>query len=238
MLQYLKAMGALGIILLNGHVWGGVLLPQTGFQDGGARVVRPLPHGPGQARQPNARPAMSNQEIVRGVLFVWAMAAVLLFIVDSFRRSYVTRKTLPVALALFGILSFGITSLIYYLVWGLAPVVPAGQFYRTEFCDQCLASSTDQSAGNTALINFVIGSCLLGNAGRCAACGSTIKTLWALVVIPLAPFGSYRVQPTAQGRYLSRRVPLHWRQVLLTYCIGLAIGGPILYWLIFSAHKD
>ena len=122
-------------------------------------------------------------------------------------------------------------------MWGLGPIIPADQFYRTAFCDQCIASSTEQSAGSTTLINFVVGSCLLGNADRCETCGSAIKTLWALAVIPLAPFGSYRVQPTAQGWYISRRVPLHWRQVLLTYLIGLAVAGPILFWLISSAWK-
>jgi hypothetical protein len=237
MMQYLKAIGAVGIVLLNVHTWGGVLFPQTGFGGEQEHVVRPLPRGPGERRHTNARPAMSTQQIVRVVLLAWAAPAVLLFIVDSFRRNYVMRKTLPVALALFGLLSFGITSLIYYLVWGLGPVVPADQFYRTTFCDQCVASSTDQGAGNTTLINLVIGSCLLGNADRCDTCGSTIKTLWALAVIPLAPFGSYRVQPTAQGQYISRRVPLHWRQVLLTYCIGLAVAGPFLYWLISGAWK-
>jgi hypothetical protein len=117
---------------------------------------------------------------------------------------------------------------------------PATQLYgAAEFCPACLSATTDQAAPDTEMYNLAAGSILLGDGARCATCKSRVKTLWAWFIIPLLPLGSYRVIPTAMGRYVGRRTDLYWRQVLVVYAVGLTLCGPILLWLfgVFSSHR-
>ena len=85
------------------------------------------------------------------------------------------------------------------------------------------------------MYNIAVGSSLMGHGDLCPDCKSRIKTLWAIFLMPLFPFGSYRVIPVGQGLYLSRRTNLAWGQVCFGYLFGAMTGGVVLFWLIRNA---
>jgi hypothetical protein len=102
------------------------------------------------------------------------------------------------------------------------------------FCYDCVAASSAETAGDMSTFN-ACGSMFYGNAEKCPKCGSTIRTAWAVFgAFPLLPTGSYRVRSfETENRFLSRQVPVLWRQVLVTWAVGLAVLGAaigFLYW--------
>jgi hypothetical protein len=62
-----------------------------------------------------------------------------------------------------------------------------------DFCVDCVAHSTNESAGNVTTVN-AIGTMFYGWTKCCAACGSRVKTLWIVfAAFPLFSGGSFRV---------------------------------------------
>lgn len=113
--------------------------------------------------------------------------------------------------------------------------------FTTGFCDACVADSHADSPGNVNTNNG-IGRKFYGNAERCAACDSSIRTLWwVLADIPMRPLGSYRykaiepeqhsgffVQSTSHG-FIARRTRTHWNQVLTTWVAGFAGAAALAF---------
>ena len=157
----------------------------------------------------------------------------LLFTIDAIRRTYSDHQGHAIGLAIGGFFTLGLSSLVYYLLWGRHPLRPAAEIYGSAFCDHCLQESTDASAPST-FSNAVTGTRLIGNVDPCPVCRSRIQTLWALVGVPLFPAGSYRVIYVAQGRYISRRTRVRWGQVIGAYVVGWIIFGPVLIWIIWT----
>lgn len=117
--------------------------------------------------------------------------------------------------------------------------------YTTGFCDACVAGSSGESPGDVNTNNG-IGRKFYGDAERCTACDSTIRTLWwVLADIPLVPLGSYRhkaieaerhsgffVQSTSRG-FIARRTRTHWSQIMTTWLVGFAGAaalGFVIWW--------
>ena len=102
---------------------------------------------------------------------------------------------------------------------------------RNVFCERCVAASRDETSGDVVSTNG-IGRTFYGRAEACSSCGSVIRTLWwAFIYLPVVPLGSYRYQKRGEGSgktdFFSRRVALHWPQVLKTWLVGaLAVAAP------------
>jgi hypothetical protein len=219
MAKMFKILAVLVIISMNVDIFG------PSFRPVPTRLELPRPG------MRHIKPEGPNYQL-RTVLLVMTMAAVTFFVVDAFRRVYPGPRARALAFALGGYFSLGLSSLIYYLFWGWRPIQPAGEIYGAgEFCASCISASSGQAAPDTEMYEIGVGSVLLGNAEQCAMCKSRVKTLWAWYVVPLCPLGSYRVIPTAMGKYVGRRTDLCWRQVLGVYIVGLTLCGPILLWL-------
>jgi hypothetical protein len=74
------------------------------------------------------------------------------------------------------------------------------------FCDACLRATTDESSGGTLTLNGA-GTRLAFRRRRCPTCGSYLQTLvFALLLVPIIPFGRYRVRWVTPKRFLSRRL--------------------------------
>jgi len=142
------------------------------------------------------------------------------FAIDAMRRTYRGHNTVAIAIAILGLLSFGLSSLVYYAIWGRFPLRPETQVFSTGFCRQCLASTTEAAAPDTGVYNLFFGTRLMGANGMCPTCKSVIRTFWVWFFIPLIPLGSYRIVTIDQAHYLGRRLhSLHGRQVLTVYSI-------------------
>jgi hypothetical protein len=131
-----------------------------------------------------------------------------------------------------GLLSIGLTSIVYYAGWGWQPTRPTSAGAQ-RFCANCIASTLDTAPPSTMTHNFV-GTQFLGGADRCRICGSTVKTLWFVFLLPLVPFSSYRILPVGEatvieGAYLGRKTNLNVTHIVLVYLIVLAILGPFIY---------
>jgi hypothetical protein len=61
------------------------------------------------------------------------------------------------------------------------------------FCQQCRSVTTDESPGDTTVVNLVFGTRLIGHDDVCAVCGSVLQTKWFCIGIPIIPLGRYRV---------------------------------------------
>jgi hypothetical protein len=87
---------------------------------------------------------------------------------------------------------------------------PAERVGTDGFCEDCRAKTTDESPGDTIVVNFVFGMRLIGHDDRCAACGSVLQTKWLQIVLPIIPLGRYRViyleKGLLSGRYVGRRL--------------------------------
>jgi hypothetical protein len=105
------------------------------------------------------------------------------------------------------------------------------------FCSDCLAQSTDETAGPMRTVN-AMGTMFLGWARRCQICGSLIKTAWLMFGFPLFPLGSYRVLTLEDSRYYSRRVPLQRGQVLVTWGIAYFVVIVILAIMASSDYQE
>jgi hypothetical protein len=110
----------------------------------------------------------------------------------------------------------------------------------SEFCEQCQAESTDESAGDQK--EGMFGREFMGAARHCPDCGSHVATLWQVFMyFPVNPVGSYRYKAGKIGlgewQFFSRKVPLDVAQVRstrisgsLVAIIALAIAAVLLYW--------
>ena len=214
----IKSLAAGAIVLFNTWFWSGVFA----FS------------GPGRHRYPIHPTAMPAWSVFALLAIVPCCSLVLT--IDAIRRTYSDHQGHAIGLAIGGFFSLGLSALLYYLLWGRHPLRPAAEVYGTAFCDKCLNDSTDAVAPST-FSNAVTGTRLIGNGDPCPVCRSRIQTLWALVVVPLFPAGSYRVIYIAQGRYIGRRIPLRWRQVMATYVVGWLIFGPVLIWIVWTAWQ-
>lgn len=66
------------------------------------------------------------------------------------------------------------------------------------FCEDCLAATTERSAGNLFAFDLLgrafLGTTLMHPREQCPQCYSVIETRWlVLFFIPLIPMGSFRV---------------------------------------------
>jgi hypothetical protein len=110
-----------------------------------------------------------------------------------------------------------------------------------EFCSKCRSESSDETAGSFQQGMF--GREFMGQARRCAECGSWVTTLWQVFLhFPMTPIGTYRYKSTKGGgltatRFFSRKMELDEEQVRSTRtsgsimaAIALAGAGALLYW--------
>jgi uncharacterized membrane protein len=160
---------------------------------------------------------------------LWAEAGAIFFMVDSIRRQYRTGRAAAIAFAILGVIGLGLTSLLYYAFWGHRRLEPASAVFGLMFCERCLALTTDQPAPDTMTHDLVLGTQFMGAADRCEQCHSVIRTLWFWVVVPVLPFGSYRVIATETNRYIGRRTSLRWSHVAAVYAVTLVVVLAIVY---------
>ena len=73
------------------------------------------------------------------------------------------------------------------------------------FCAVCRQETTDESPGNTSLVNLV-GTRLVGGDNVCPACGSVVQTKWFWIGVPIIPLGRY----SSLGKARLSLQPLHW----------------------------
>lgn len=168
----------------------------------------------------------------RLILLALAFAGGLYFAIDACRRHYTESKLFVIALAILGAIFFGSLSLVYYAIWGRMPLEPASVVFGKAFCPACLMSSSDVSAPDTATINLVVGTKLIGRSQRCPECGSVVKTLWGFALVPLAPGGSYRVIYVETNKYISRKTQLDLKNVLFVYALWLPLASLLLWWML------
>jgi hypothetical protein len=76
------------------------------------------------------------------------------------------------------------------------------------FCEQCQAETTTESAGGTFTVNLVLGTRLMAwGAQPCPRCNSKVMRKWLWVVIPLIPVSPhYRVLYRTRTQYFSRKM--------------------------------
>src|ERR1017187_7486769 len=70
---------------------------------------------------------------------------------------------------------------------------PSEKIGSDGFCEHCRSQTTDESPGNTRIVNFIFGTRLSGHDDRCASCGSVLQTKWLWIGLPILPLGRYRV---------------------------------------------
>jgi len=78
------------------------------------------------------------------------------------------------------------------------------------FCAACRSQTTDETPGDTTVVNFIFGTRLIGHDDRCPTCGSVLQTMWLQAVLPIIPLGRYRViyleNDLFYGRYIGRKL--------------------------------
>ena len=162
------------------------------------------------------------------VLIGVAIAGEIVLLIDALLRQYERPKALPVALAIFGLISLGLTSTLYYAVWGWLPT-RRERALASQFCASCVGETLDKASPGAGTVNGVFGSIFVGLAERCPQCGSSIKTLWVFFLIPLFPIGSYRVLPVGKATFnrawfISRKMPrLRGLQVWPLWLVSAAV---------------
>jgi hypothetical protein len=156
---------------------------------------------------------------------IWGEGAAIFFLVDCLRRKYRGDRAAALAFALLGLISGGIGSLVYYAFWGYRPLKPAEDVFGGTFCTECLASTRDQAAPGSHTFRFVLGNRYMGTSDPCIRCRSVIRTLWLWILLPIIPFGSYRVISTDTHHFIGRRASLRWSQVLSVYIMTLAVAA-------------
>jgi len=70
----------------------------------------------------------------------FGLLGIVYFVVDSFRREYQQDRTLPIALAIAGVFSFGLTTIVYFMVWGWQD---RHVKYASDFCDACASELSE-----------------------------------------------------------------------------------------------
>jgi len=105
----------------------------------------------------------------------------------------------------------------------------------SQFCDACIAESTDGSAGNFKEGWF--GKEFMGDARRCEKCFSTVRVLWRVFCLfPVHVVGCYRYRMTdmdfSSGQmttnFISRRVPDDRELIRKTRIKGIVVAALIL----------
>jgi hypothetical protein len=167
-----------------------------------------------------------------GAMIAAELGAILL-LVDAFRREYDAPRGWPIAIAVVGLITFGIMSLLYFAIWGWEPAKRATPLAE-DFCETCREQTLDRSAPPLAVFNL-LGTRFLGRADRCATCGSSIRTVWFCAILPLLPLGSYRVLPVGQALahkswFLSRKAPWKAAHVATVYSF-VAVIAALAVWL-------
>lgn len=169
--------------------------------------------------------------IVNAAILICGYLSVLFLIVDAFRREYHSPRTLPIALAIGGLFSFGICSLIYFVFWGRHELHVR---YADSFCGLCCQESAEYDRPlDLSTINFVNGGRFVGSARKCRDCGSSIRThVFYLFGIPLFSHGSFRVQYPAMARCIVRKTAFYWPHLLNIAGIPLVLFGlaAFLFW--------
>jgi hypothetical protein len=179
------------------------------------------------------RPPTDAEKWRAMIPMVLAELGAIVLVVDAFMREYDNPKALPIGIAMAGLISIGLLSIVYYAIWGWLPT-KREHALAERFCNSCAAESHDWPAPGTFTLNGVFGTRLIGRAAPCETCGSTVKTLWFVFLLPLIPFGSYRVLPVGstsfvRAEYLSRRLPsVRWSQVLPLLALAAAVVGLIV----------
>jgi hypothetical protein len=173
-----------------------------------------------------AEPSPTVQKIMELGPLILAEVGALVLMIDAMLRKYSSPKALPIAIAVLGLLTLGMSSIVYYLAWGRFPA-DVETNVATQFCENCVACSLDKHAPSTYAHHF-IGTRLFGGADRCAACGSVVKTLWFCFLLPLIPFASYRILPVGEATvsralHISRKTSFDLRHVLLVYAMDLTV---------------
>jgi hypothetical protein len=172
------------------------------------------------------RSEKAHGDIAVALLGVGALGAIFL-LVDACMRRYETPRGMPIALAVMGLLTFGATSLIYYALWGWHPTYPEKLGRAMNLCRRCLDQCLDADAPGAMSHNFM-GTIFIGASERCSVCGSSVKTLWLSLLVPLIPLGSYRILPlesasATTASYVGKKVRLHLPHVLVVFGIELAL---------------
>ena len=218
------------LLPLTGLLVGKVMLKATGGPFRAPIRVVPhrsphSPHAPQPSMNPSVRTALSLTPVVLGLV------GSLVLLVDAVTRRYETPKALPVAAAIIGVMSLGMGSVFYYLIWGVkAP--PADTADATALCPVCVESTLDRAAPGAGSHNL-IGTAYVGSSDRCAECGSTVRTLWFTFLVPVLPLSSYRMLTLGdssfiRSRFVGRKIRgLLWPQVAAVY-IMLALGAGFL----------
>jgi hypothetical protein len=160
-----------------------------------------------------------------------AEVGAVLLLVDAFRREYDAPRAWPLAIAALGLITFGISSLLYFAIWGWEPAKRAIPLAE-DFCETCRGQTIERPAPPLAVFNLM-GTRFLGRGDRCSTCGSSVRTVWFCLILPLLPLGSYRVLPVGQALahkswFLSRKAPWRAGQIVAVYgfvtvVIGLAV---------------
>mgnify|MGYP003659695320 CR=1 FL=1 len=161
--------------------------------------------------------------------FISSTVGTIFFAVDAIRRKYDQENTLAIALALFGVVSFGFTTVFYYLRWGRKPL---HYEFHDSFCETCLASSSEY-VGMLPLwtLNYVIGGRFVGESKNCSECGSTVRThCFYIVGVPVFSAGSFCVVCPSTNQYLIRKTEFYWPHVLKILLMPLTIA--LFVWLI------
>ncbi len=160
--------------------------------------------------------------------FALSFVGILYFVVDAFRRQYDQERELAIALALTGVASCGLTTILYYLRWGCQPI---RRVFHDQFCEMCVKSSSEYPRKlDLWTFNYLLGGRLVGRSCECSECGSTVRTYcFYLFGVPLYCAGSFRVQCLATDQYLLRKCDFHWPHLLTILLMPLAITGFVLW---------
>jgi hypothetical protein len=186
------------------------------------------------AERAAARAADSAAKTRAPVLLAIGEIGALLLLIDACRREYEAPRGWPIAIAALGLLSFGTSSIVYYAIWGWRPTRRETPFME-DFCAACKSDSTDRSLSGLFMWNGMLGTRFLGRARHCETCGSSVRTVWFFVVVPLLPLGTYRVLPVGQAMahkssFLSRKTQWNSVQLATVYCV-LAVIVAVVFWL-------
>jgi hypothetical protein len=211
-LRHFFALGA--VFLLFSTIFG--IVRGTGAYSRQPPALAPAHHSPSSLDK-----AMTLAPLV------WGYGAGVFFLVDAIRRKYRGSRSIALALTVVGLLSAGLTSLIYYAIWGHRPIEDASDVFGIAFCPRCLQLTEDREAPGSMVHNVVVGTRYMGSADRCDQCGSVVRTLWLWLIVPVLPLGSYRVISTDTYRFIGRRTNLRTVHVISVYGITLAIASVI-----------
>jgi hypothetical protein len=191
------------------------------------------PIRPSELKSARLKHQEPNRLLVLTPMVLQTLAGVVLMI-DAVRRDYDGPKAWPVAIGCMGAFTFGLLSIPYYLIWGRLPTKREMPLAQT-FCPRCIDETLDRPAPGTGTHN-AIGSALVGRAAVCPGCGSSIKTLWIMFMIPLVPLASYRILPQGTASLVSatyigrkRRDGIYWPQVLPYLLVAACVIGGIAW---------